>query len=203
MMLDNKYEEDPKNPDSLPSLNPFLNKKLLETRTVLIFGDINMELAQRVSSELLILAHSSAQPINVIINSPGGHVESGDTLYDFLRFIDVPVNVIGTGWVASAGALIFLGGKKDRRFVLPNTRFLLHQPLGGMQGKALDIKIQAEEIIKMRERINCIIAKETGNPLEKVRADTERDFWLSAEEGIQYGLAHRVITSLKDLPSDP
>ncbi|WP_010298558.1 ATP-dependent Clp protease proteolytic subunit [Candidatus Odyssella thessalonicensis] len=201
MMLDNKYEEDPKNPDSLPSLNPFLNKKLLETRTVLIFGEINMELAQRVSSELLILAHSSPQPINVIINSPGGHVESGDTLYDFLRFIDVPVNVIGTGWVASAGALIFLGGKKNRRFVLPNTRFLLHQPLGGMQGKALDIKIQAEEIIKMRERINSIIAKETGNPIEKVRAETERDFWLSAEEGIQYGLAHRVITSLKDLPS--
>ena len=137
----------------------------------------------------------------MFINSPGGHVESGDTIHDMIRFVagDVPVRVIGTGWVASAGALIFLAGKKEHRVCLPNTRFLLHQPMGGVRGPATDIDIEAREIIKMRERINRIIAHETGQTYEKVAADTDRNYWMGADEAIAYGLVSRVVNTGKDL----
>ena len=143
------------------------------------------------------------EPIDVYVNSPGGHVESGDTIHDMIRFVDAeaPVRMIGTGWVASAGALIFLAGKKERRFCLPQTRFLLHQPMGGVRGPAVDIGIEAREIIKMRERLNRLIAKETGQPYEKVAVDTDRNYWMSAEEAIAYGMVSRVISTLADLKS--
>jgi ATP-dependent Clp protease protease subunit len=177
-----------------------LESRLLRQRKVLVFGAIDDKVARDVTGRLLALT-ADAQPIDVYVNSPGGHVESGDTIHDMIRFVDAiaPVRVIGTGWVASAGALIFLGGAKERRFCLPNTRFLLHQPMGGVRGPATDINIEAIEIIKMRERINRIIARETGQPLEKVERDTDRNYWMSAEEAVAYGMVSRIITDLKEL----
>jgi ATP-dependent Clp protease protease subunit len=178
-----------------------LESRLLKLRKVMIFGEIHDRLARDVSSRLLALAGESDEPIDVFINSPGGHVESGDTIHDMIRFVrhSVPVRVIGTGWVASAGAHIYLAGEKDKRFCLPQTRFLLHQPMGGVRGPAVDIGIEAKEIIKMRERLNKIISDETGQPLSKVSIDTDRNYWMSAEEAKAYGMVSRIITSLDDL----
>ena len=178
-----------------------LETRLLKQRKVLIFGAINDKVARDVTARLLTLASEGKEPIDVYVNSPGGHVESGDTIHDMIRFVDgvAPVRIIGTGWVASAGALIFLAGRKKHRMCLPNTRFLLHQPMGGVRGPATDIDIEAREIVKMRERINRIIAHETGQPLEKVVSDTDRNYWMNAEEAIAYGLCHKVIKSVEDL----
>ena len=178
-----------------------LESRLFNQRKVLVFGAITDKVARDITGRLLALASDSDKPIDVYVNSPGGHVESGDTIHDMIRFVDAaaPVRVIGTGWVASAGALIFLAGVKERRFCLPNTRFLLHQPMGGVRGPATDIDIEAREIIKMRERINRIIARETGQPYEKVERDTDRNYWMSTEEAVAYGMVDRVIMSVKDL----
>jgi ATP-dependent Clp protease, protease subunit len=170
--------------------------KFLETRTVLIFGGIDQKVAQNVTAQLLYLDHVSHDPIKIIVNSPGGHVESGDTIHDLISFISSPVAVIGTGWVASAGTHIFLGADKERRFCLPNTRFLIHQPSGGAQGRAGDIAIQAEEIVKMRERLAKVISDRTGQKLEKVAEDIERDYWMSTEEAKAYGILGTVITKM-------
>jgi ATP-dependent Clp protease protease subunit len=168
---------------------------------VLVFGAITDKVARDVTGRLLALAGDSDKPIDVYVNSPGGHVESGDTIHDMIRFVDAaaPVRIIGTGWVASAGALIFLAGAKERRLCLPNTRFLLHQPMGGVRGPATDIDIEAREIIKMRERINRIIAKETGQSYEKIATDTDRNYWMGADEAIAYGLVSRVVHTAKGM----
>ena len=178
-----------------------LESRLLKQRKVLIFGAINDKLARDVTGRLLALASEGSGPIDVFVNSPGGHVESGDTIHDMIRFVAdaVPVRIIGTGWVASAGALIYLAAEKKNRVCLPNTRFLLHQPMGGVRGPATDIDIEAREIIKMRERINHIIARETGQTFERVVEDTDRNYWMSAEEAIAYGMCDRVIRSTKEL----
>jgi ATP-dependent Clp protease protease subunit len=176
-----------------------VQKALFKSRTVLIFGDIDMKMAERVSAQLLALASEGDGDIRVLINSPGGHVESGDTIHDMIRFVGPRVKMIGTGWVASAGAHIYLGAVKENRFCMPNTRFLLHQPLGGVHGQASDISIEAEEIIKMRERLNRIIARETGQSFEKVVADTERNFWMGAEEAKAYGLVSKVVASASEV----
>ena len=178
-----------------------LETRLLKQRKVLVFGGINDKLARDVTGRLLSLAGESDKPIDVYINSPGGHVESGDTIHDMIRFVDkvAPVRVIGTGWVASAGALIFLAGVKERRVCLPNTRFLLHQPSGGVRGPATDIGIEAREIVKMQERLNAIIARETGQSIERVSNDTDRNYWMSAEEAVAYGMASRIIHTITDL----
>lgn len=178
-----------------------LEHKLFKQRKVLIFGGINDKVARDVTGRLLALAGESDKPIDVYVNSPGGHVESGDTIHDMIRFVDsmAPVNMIGTGWVASAGALIFAAGHKDRRFCLPNTRFLLHQPMGGVRGPATDIDIEAREIIKMRERLNRLFARETGQTYEKIAKDTDRNYWMSAQEAIDYGLVTKIISQLSDL----
>ena len=165
---------------------------------MLVFGEIDMRLAERVTAQLLALAAESDADIRMIINSPGGHVESGDTLHDVVRFCGARVKMIGTGWVASAGAHIFLGARKEDRLCLPNTRFLLHQPLGGVGGQASDIEIEAEEILKMRRRINQIIARETGQPYDRIVADTDRNFWMSAEEAVAYGLVSRIIETMDE-----
>jgi ATP-dependent Clp protease protease subunit len=166
---------------------------LFKARTVLIFGEIDMKIAERVCGQLLAYAQDGSGDIRVIINSPGGHVESGDTIHDMIRFCGPRVKMIGTGWVASAGAHIFLGAERESRFCLPNTRFLLHQPLGGVTGQASDITIEAEEILKMRERINRIIARETGQTYERIVADTDRNFWISAKDAVPYGLVSRIV----------
>ncbi|MCA9946962.1 MAG: ATP-dependent Clp protease proteolytic subunit [Ardenticatenaceae bacterium] len=169
--------------------------RLLETRTITIFGEINMKLAQEVTEKLMLLAADSDDDIKIFINSPGGHVESGDTIFDMIRFVKPTVKIVGTGWVASAGALIYAAVERENRYSLPNTRFLLHQPMGGVRGQAQDIKIEAEEIIKMRERLNRIFSEQTGQPLAKVTKDTERNFWMSAKEAIEYGLVGQIINT--------
>jgi len=176
-----------------------VQKALFKSRTVLIFGEVDMKMAERVCAQLLALAAEGEGDIRVIINSPGGHVEAGDTMHDMLRFVGPRVKVIGTGWVASAGAHIYLGAHKENRFCLPNPRFLLHQPLGGVRGQASDISIEAEEILKMRERLNRIIARETGQSFEKVVADTERNFWMSAEQAVEYGLVAKIVANLGEI----
>lgn len=179
--------------------NGVLMNKFLEARTVLIFGGIDQKLAQRVSAQLLYLDHISHDPIKIFVNSPGGHVESGDTIHDLIEFISSPVAVIGTGWVASAGTHIFLGAAKERRFCLPNTRFLIHQPSGGAGGRATDIAIQAKEIVKMRERLARVISEKTGQPVERVREDIERDYWMTTDEAKEYGILGTVITSASQI----
>ncbi len=176
-----------------------MGEKLLETRTITIFGEINMKLAQTVTQQLLVLAADSDEPIKIFINTPGGHVESGDTLFDMIRFVDAPVKIIGTGWVASAGALIYAAVPRENRYSLPNTRFLLHQPMGGARGQAADIAIEAEEILRMRRRLNEILAAQTGQPLEKVERDTDRNFWMSAVQAKEYGLVGHIINSGKEV----
>jgi len=173
-------------------------KALYKSRTVLIFGDVDMKMAERVTAQLLAYAESEGD-IRVIVNSPGGHVESGDTIHDMIRFVGNRVKIIGTGWVASAGAHIFLGAKKENRFCLPFTRFLLHQPLGGVRGQASDITIEAEEILKMRARLIKEISDETGQPYEKVVNDTERNFWMGADEAVKYGLVSKIISHANEV----
>lgn len=170
-----------------------------KSRFVLVFGEIDDKLARSVCERLILLAQDSDAPINLLISSPGGHVESGDAIHDMVRFVRAPVTCIGSGWVASAATHIFLAAPKERRVCLPNTRFMIHQPAGGAGGRATDIAIQAKEIIKTRERIAKVIAAETGQPAEKVRADMERDYWMTADEAIAYGIASRVIVNQKDL----
>ncbi|CAK0739337.1 ATP-dependent Clp protease proteolytic subunit 3 [Azospirillaceae bacterium] len=160
---------------------------------MLIFGEVNMKLAQEVSAQLLALAVENSDPIRIVINSPGGHVEAGDTIHDMIRFVEPPVKILGTGWVASAGAHIFLAVARENRFCLPNTRFLIHQPMGGAGGRAVDVAIEAREIIKMRQRLNQIIARETGQPLERVERDTDRNYWMTADEARDYGLVTHII----------
>jgi len=193
---DDDEKEKPAAPE--PQTSP-VAQALFKARTVLIFGEVDMKMAERVSAQLLAYAAEGEGDIRVVVNSPGGHVESGDTIHDMIRFVGPRVKMIGTGWVASAGAHIFLGAKKENRFCLPFTRFLLHQPLGGVRGQASDITIEAEEILKMRERLNREIAAETGQPFEKVVADTERNYWLSAEEAKAYGLVSRVIQNEREI----
>jgi ATP-dependent Clp protease protease subunit len=170
-----------------------------KSRFVLVFGEIDDKLARSVCERLILLAQDSDAPIHMLISSPGGHVESGDAVHDMIRFVRAPVTCIGTGWVASAATHIFLAAPKERRVCLPNTRFMIHQPAGGAGGRATDIAIMAKEIIKTRERIARVIATETGQPQDKVRADMERDYWMSAEEAIAYGIASRVIVNQKEL----
>ena len=170
-----------------------------KSRFVLVFGEIDDKMARSVSERLIALAQESDAPITMLISSPGGHVESGDAIHDMIGFVRAPVTTVGTGWVASAGAHIFLAPPKERRVCLPNTRFMIHQPAGGAGGQATDIAIQAKEIIKTRERIAKVVARQTGHKLEKVLADMERDYWMNAGEAVAYGIASRVIERQLDL----
>jgi ATP-dependent Clp protease protease subunit len=193
-------EEDEKTKVELPESQSLpVQKALFKSRTVLVFGEVDMKMAERVSAQLLALAAESSEDIKLIINSPGGHVEAGDTMHDMIKYVGPRVKMIGTGWVASAGAHIYLGAAKDSRFCLPNTRFLLHQPLGGVRGQASDISIEAEEILKMRERLNRIIARETGQPLERIVHDTERNYWMSAEQAKEYGMVTKIVATANEV----
>ncbi len=178
---------------------PTLDRLFFKTRSVLITGTIDDKAARKAVMHLLALAEESDDPINLYISSPGGHVESGDMVHDMIKFIRPTVRTIGSGWVASAGALIFVGAEKRNRFCLPNTRFLLHQPSGGIGGSASDMMIQAEQIVKMRERFDRLFAEATGQTPERIREDTQRDFWLNTDEALEYGLLGAVITSIDQL----
>ena len=179
--------------------NAFLEEALFKARTILLTGGVDDKLARRVSERLLALGSESSEPILLVVSSPGGHVESGDMIHDMIKFVPAPVKILGTGWVASIGALIYSAAKKENRFALPNTRFLLHEPRGGVGGQASDIQIQADEIIKMRKRLNKMLAAATGQKLEKIEKDTDRDFWMSAEEAVKYGLVGKIVTSQKEV----
>jgi ATP-dependent Clp protease, protease subunit len=170
-----------------------------KSRFVLIFGEITDSVAQATCRRLLALSQESDAPITALISSPGGHVESGDAIHDMIRFVRAPVTTVGTGWVASAGAHIFLAPPKERRVCLPNTRFMIHQPAGGAGGQATDIAIQAKEILRTRERIARVVAAQTGKPYETVVVDMERDFWMNADEAVKYGIVSRVIERQRDL----
>ena len=180
----------------------FLENTLLKNRTLTIFGEIDKAVAQRTAERLLALSFESDAPVTLFIGSPGGHVESGDTIFDIIRYVKPLVRTVGTGWVGSIATHIYLAAERDHRLALPNTRFLIHQPAGGFGGDASDIEIHAREILKTRERINRIIAERTGQPLERVQKDTDRDHWMSAEESVEYGLVGRIIETAADLPED-
>lgn len=188
-------EEEPEKPKDKENGLRSMDERLLKSRTILIYGEIDMNLAMDVTKRLLVMDDESQEEIRIFINSPGGHVESGDTIFDMIRFVKSTVKVIGTGWVASAGALIYAAADVENRYSLPNTRFLLHQPAGGATGQASDIAIEAQEIIKMRRRLNEIFARQTGQPIEKVEEDTDRNFWMSANQAKDYGLVGHIIES--------
>jgi ATP-dependent Clp protease protease subunit len=175
-----------------------LEEKILETRTILLFGEISQKSAREVCQKLILLSALNDKDIKLIINSQGGHVEAGDTIHDMIRFVKPKVKILGTGWVASAGALIYVAVPVEDRYSLLNTRFMLHQPSGGVGGQATDISIEAQEILKMRDRLNKIFSVQTGQPVERIERDTDRNFWMSAEEAKQYGLVGKVITSQVD-----
>jgi ATP-dependent Clp protease, protease subunit len=193
--------EQPQHPTDMPTtpLTDPIRERLFKNRNIIISGEVNQRLASSVTAQLLAMSAVSDEPITIFINSQGGHVESGDTIHDMIRFVKPKVRIVGTGWVASAGALIFVSVPKEDRVCLPHTRFLLHQPAGGAGGTAADIDIEAREIIKMRARLNRVFAEETGQPLERIEEDTRRNFWLSAEEAIEYGLVGRIIRNQDDL----
>lgn len=186
-------------PEKIEKPESITDRLTFKSRFVLVFGEINHTTARATCERLIALTQESDAPINVLISSPGGHVESGDAIHDMIRFVRAPVTTIGTGWVASAGTHIFLAAPKERRVCLPNTRFMIHQPGGGAGGPATDIAIQAKEILRTRERIAQVIAKQTGQQLKKVLGDMERDFWMSADEAIEYGIVARVIETHQEL----
>ena len=194
----NEEEEQDEKTKELP-LGKETEANLFKSRSIFIYGPITQELAQKVCTQLVALAAANDEDIRIYVNSPGGHVESGDSIHDMIKFIKPKVWMIGTGWVASAGALIYVAAPKEQRICLPNTRFLLHQPSGGTRGMASDIEIQAREIIKMNERLIKIFSKATGQAEEKIAKDIDRDYWLSAEDAVAYGLVARVVTSQNEI----
>ncbi|MEB2345492.1 MAG: ATP-dependent Clp protease proteolytic subunit [Deltaproteobacteria bacterium] len=184
---------------SFAPIHPRISERLLEARTILIHGEISSKLAQAVTAQLLAMAADSDADITMFVHSEGGHVEAGDTIHDMIRFVKPRVRMIGTGWVASAGVHIYLAVPKADRYALPNTRFMIHQPMGGGHGRASDIRIEAEELLRTRARIDKTIAEATGQPLEKVAQDTDRNFWMGPEEAQAYGIVGKVIRSAAEL----
>jgi ATP-dependent Clp protease protease subunit len=192
-------DEDEESAKGQESTSSFMEKALYEARTILLTGEVNDKLARSVCAQLLAYSALNDKPILLVVSSPGGHVESGDMIHDMIKFVRAPVNILGTGWCASAGALIYAAGARERRFALPNTRFLLHEPRGGVGGQASDVEIQAREIIKMRERLNRIFAEATGQPIDRIKKDTDRDHWMSAREALDYGLVGKIVTSHREI----
>ena len=177
----------------------FIEHTLLKNRTMTLFGEIDQDVARRIAEKLLALSYQSDDPITLYIGSPGGHVESGDTIFDMIQYIKPAVRTVGTGWVGSIATHIYLAPEKSHRFCLPNTRFLIHQPAGGFGGTAADVEIHAREILKTRERINSVIAERTGQLVERVAQDTNRDYWMSAEESVEYGVVGKIISNFSEL----
>lgn len=194
--FDEEEQEQEKTPESPADA---LSAKFLKTRQILLSGEVNKALAEKIIRQLLILEADSEEPIYIFIDSPGGDVDAGYAIFDMIRFVKAPVYCIGMGLVASAGALILLAADKSRRLGLPNSHYLIHQPLSGIKGVATDIEIHAREIEKTRAKINALIAEETGKELAQVEKDTDRDYWMSATEALDYGLISKVISSHNEL----
>jgi ATP-dependent Clp protease protease subunit len=176
-----------------------LAERFLKTRTILLTGEIDKESAERLIRQLLLLESHSAEPVTILIDSPGGDVYAGFSIFDMIRFVKVPVTIVGMGLVASAAALVLLAVPKERRFGLPNSSYLIHQPLSGIRGVATEIEIHARELEKTRVRINEIIAAETGQAPERVVKDTDRDYWMNAPEAVAYGLLSAIVTKREEL----
>lgn len=197
---DDDQDDEPRAPrPNVTALSEGIRERLFKSRTLIISGEVTQRLAADVMGQLLAMSAVADDPITIFINSQGGHVESGDTIHDIIRYIKAPVRMIGTGWVASAGALIYVAVPLNQRFSLPNTRFLLHQPAGGARGTASDVEIEAREILKMRERLNRVFAERTGQPVERIEDDTRRNFWLDANAAKEYGIVGRIIENVKEL----
>ena len=194
-----RNEDDEQEKDENTQASEQLIQRMLKTRTILLSGEINKSLAERVVRQLLLLEEQGDEPIKAFIDSPGGDADAGYAIFDMMRFVKPEVYTIGMGLVASAGALILLAAEKENRIGLPNSHYLIHQPLSGMRGVATDIEIHAREIEKMRARINKLISEETGQPMEKVEKDTDRDFWMGADEAKEYGLISKIATSRAEL----
>jgi ATP-dependent Clp protease protease subunit len=188
-------DEKKKNEQEMESLN----QKLLKTRTILLSGEVNKELAEKVIRQLLLLEADGDDPIKVFIDSPGGDADAGYAIFDMIRFVKPDVYTVGMGLVASAGALILLAAPGDRRIGLPNSHYLIHQPLSGIRGVATEIEIHAREIDKLRSKINRLISEETGTDLKKVEKDTDRDYWMNAGEAVEYGLISKTVSGRSEL----
>jgi ATP-dependent Clp protease protease subunit len=191
-------EREPPRPN-ITAVTNHVRDVLFRNRMLIISGEVTQKLAADVMGQLLAMSAQGDDPITVFINSQGGHVESGDTIHDMIQFVKAPVRMVGTGWVASAGALIYVAVPREQRYSLQNTRFLLHQPAGGARGTAADVEIEAREILKMRERLNRVFAERTGQTLERIQDDTRRNFWLSAKEAKEYGLVGQIVATIADV----
>ncbi|MFS0749357.1 ATP-dependent Clp endopeptidase proteolytic subunit ClpP [Oceanobacillus sp. 1P07AA] len=168
--------------------------RLLKDRIIMVSDEINDQMANSIVAQLLFLAAEDAEKdISLYINSPGGSTSAGFAIFDTMQYIKPDVRTICTGMAASFGAMLLLAGAKGKRFALPNSEIMLHQPLGGARGQATEIDISAKRIIKLREKINQIIAERTGQSVEKVRKDTDRDYFLTANEAKEYGLIDEII----------
>jgi len=193
-------EEDDDDEESTKPAGPDpLLVKMLKTRTILLSGEINKDLAEKTIRQLLLLEDQGDKPIRIFIDSPGGDADAGYAIFDMIRFVKPEVWTIGMGLVASAAAIIQLASPKERRVGLPNSHYLIHQPLSGIRGVATDIEIHARELDKLRAKINRLISEETGIPAEQVEKDTDRDYWMNAEEAVKYGLISRIITNRDEL----
>lgn len=192
---ENEEKKSPQKPEDM------LSERFLKTRTILLTGEVDKDLSEKVIRQLLLLESMSEEPITLLIDSPGGDVYAGFSIFDMIRFIKAPVRIVGMGLVASAAALILLAVPKERRFGLPNSAYLIHQPLSGIQGVATEIEIHARELEKMKASLNAIIAEATGQSLERVSKDTDRDYWMNARESVSYGLIEKIIRNRSDLPA--
>ena len=189
-----------KNTERSDAQTGIMQKALLKHRIIPIFGEINWEVAQEFTEKIMVMSEESvSKPIRVLVNSPGGYVDAGDTIFDMIRFVRSRVMVVGLGCVASAAALIYSAPPKQDRFSLPNARYMLHQPLGGFGGSVADVKIEAKEIVKMRERLNRTFATQTGQEYERVASDSDRNFWMDSSEAMDYGLVGRLVDSMADV----
>jgi ATP-dependent Clp protease protease subunit len=176
-----------------------LTNRMLKTRTILLSGEINKDLAEKTIRQLLLMENMGEEPVRIFIDSPGGDADAGFAIFDMIRFVNPPVWTIGMGLVASAAAIILLAAPKERRVGLPNSHYLIHQPLSGIRGVATDIEIHARELDKLREKINRLIADETDKPFGQVEQDTDRDYWMTGSEAQDYGLLSKVIKSRDEL----
>jgi ATP-dependent Clp protease, protease subunit len=195
--LDGEDDDEPATPPARPE--EALAERFLKTRTILLSGEINKESSERFIRQLLLLESLGQEAVTVLIDSPGGDVDAGYAIFDMIRFVSVPVRIVGMGLVASAAALVLLAVPKERRLGLPNSHYLIHQPLSGIRGVATEIEIHARELEKTRERVNKVISEETGQPVDRVRKDTDRDFWMNADEAVSYGLISRVTATRAEL----
>ncbi len=193
-------QDKPVEPENAPRMDEgMLFGRMLKSRTILVSGEINKPLAERVIRSLILLEEESADPIRVYIDSPGGDADAGYAIFDMMRFVKPQIFMVGMGLVASAAALIILAAPRERRVGLPNSHYLIHQPMSGTRGVATEIEIHAKEIEKLRAKINRLIAEETGQPLEKVEKDTDRDYWMNAEEAVSYGLLSRIVSKREEM----